>query len=158
MGCHPIWRNLIRALQRRGKKSRMELLKCMLDELSGDHAQSLQLATMAQQLMSDDTEKTTSSEVNHSAIMSMVVSDKILGAKVVKKSLTYTGNEVSLLKLKNIVQTLMNCAVSSTYGQFASPNSPIISNTGVLGLVKQYIELMPVHHASILIMLNVEKR
>ena len=52
----------------------------------------------------------------------------------------------------------MSCAVASTYGQFGSPNSPIISNTAVLGLVKQYIELMPVHHASILTMLNVDKK
>ena len=157
-GVAPMRRNLVRALQRRGKKSRMGLLKCMLDELSGDHAQSLQLATMAQNLLSDDTEKTSSSEVKHSTIMSMVVSDKLLGCEVVKKALTYTGYEASLVKLNGIVQNLMCCAVSSTYGQFGSPNSPIISNTAVLGLVKQYIELMPVHHASILTMLNVDKK
>ena len=54
-GVAPMRRNLIRALQRRGKNSRMGLLKCMLDELLGDHAQSLQLATMAQHLLPDDT-------------------------------------------------------------------------------------------------------
>ena len=53
-GVSPMRRNLIRALQRRAESSRMGLLKCMLDELSGDHAQSLQLVIAAQQLTTED--------------------------------------------------------------------------------------------------------
>ena len=79
-------RNLIRALQRRAKSSQMGLLKCMLDELSGNHAQSLQLAIAAQQLLTeDDGVNTTTTEVDHSLIMSMVVADTNLGAQVAKK-------------------------------------------------------------------------
>ena len=37
-GVAPMRRNLIQALQQRGKASRMGLLKCMLDEMSGNHA------------------------------------------------------------------------------------------------------------------------
>ena len=138
-GVAPMRRNLARALQRRGKASRMGLLKRMLDELSGDHAQLLQLATIAQQLISDDnTVKTATSALDHSVIMAMVVADTALGAQVAKKSLTYTGYESSLLQLNNIVQHVMMYVVSCTYGLFCSPNPPIIINVAVLGLVNRY--------------------
>ena len=53
-GNAPMRRNLIRVLQKRGKATRMPLLKYMLKELHGDHSQSLQLATVAQTLIKDD--------------------------------------------------------------------------------------------------------
>ena len=96
--------------------------------------------------------------MNNSAIMSMIVSDTVLGSMVVKKAWTYTGYEASLIKLNQVVQDLMHGAVSRTYGEFGSPNSPIITNKAVLGLVKEYIYLMPVHHASIMTMLNVDQK
>ena len=110
----------------------------MLDELSGDHAQSLQLATYAQQMQTDDdVDKTTTAvELDQRLVISMVVSDTKLGALVAKKALTYTGYESSLIELNNLVQTAMMNAVSCTYGYFISPNTPIISNQTVLELVK----------------------
>ena len=45
----------------------------------------------------DDTSKTTTSEIDHSVIMSMVVSDTTLGAQVARKDLTCTGYESVLL-------------------------------------------------------------
>ena len=90
-GVSPMRRNLIRALQRRGKSSRMGLLKCMLDELSGDHAQSLQLAMTAQQLLTeDDGVKKAATEVYATMIMSMVVANTNIAAQVAKKALSYT--------------------------------------------------------------------
>ena len=53
-GVTPMRRNMIRALQRRGKGSRMGLLKYMLDELWGDHVQTLQIATVAQEIIKED--------------------------------------------------------------------------------------------------------
>ena len=72
--------------------------------------------------------------------------------------MAYTGHESLLLKLDTIVQNEMMTAISSTYGYFISPNAPIISNAAVLRLVNKYMDLMPVHHASILTMLNVDKK
>ena len=105
-----------------------------------------------------DTTKSTTSSLNHNVIMSMVADDISLGAQVVRKALTYTGYESKLLQLNNTVQTVMMNTVSSTYGLFCSPNSPIVSNSSVMGLVNRYKELMPVHHASILTMLNIENK
>ena len=44
------------------------------------------------------------------------------------------------------------------YRYFVSLNTLILSNNGVLKLIVKYKELMPVHHASILSMLNVDKK
>ena len=65
-GVQPMRRNLTRALQRRSESTRMALLKCMLDEVSGDHAQTLQLSMMAQQMQSNDnsTEATVDTELD----------------------------------------------------------------------------------------------
>ena len=94
----------------------------MLDELSGDHAQSLQLAMAAHQLLTeDDGVKTTATEVDRSLIMSMVVADTNLGAQVAKQSSSYTGYETLLLELNIIVQNEIMIAVSSTYGYFILP-------------------------------------
>ena len=41
---------------------------------------------------------------------------------------------------------------------FCSPNSPIVSNEAVVGLVDRYKVLMPVHHVSIPTILNVDKK
>ena len=158
-GVAPMRRNLVRTLQRRTKDTRMGLLKCMLDELSGDHAQSLQLATIAQQLMTeDDKSNKKTPELDHNLIMSMVGFDTTLDTQVARKALNHTGHEASLSQLNNIVQTAMMDAVASTYGFFCSPNSPIISNETIVGLVDKFKLLMPVHHASILTMLNVDKK
>ena len=95
--------NLIRALQRRGKASRVGLLKCMLDEVSGDHSQSLKLVTIAQQLVeNDETAKKITAELDHNVIIYMVGADTTLGDKVAKKALTYTGYESALLEQKTL--------------------------------------------------------
>ena len=49
-------------------------------------------------------------------------------------------------------------AASKMYGHFSSPNSPVISNEKVFNLVQKYIQLMPVYYASILTMLNVDRK
>ena len=52
----------------------------------------------------------------------------------------------------------MMLAVSRSYGYFILHNAPIISNEVVLSLVNKYMELMPVHHVSILTILNVDNK
>ena len=85
----------------------MGLLKRMLDELSGNHAQSLQLATIAQQLMTeDDKSNMKTPELDHNLIISMVGFDITLDTQVARKALTHTGYESSLSYLNNIVQPL----------------------------------------------------
>ena len=65
----------------------MGLLKCMLDKVSGDHAQLLQLENIAQQLVeNDETAKKIKAELDHNVIMSMAGTNTTLGAKVPKKS------------------------------------------------------------------------
>ena len=114
----------------------MGLLKCMLDEVFGDHAQSLQLKTIAQKLVeNNETAKKVTAELDHNLIMSMVSADTTLGAKVANKALTYTGYESALLELNSIVQTIMIHVMSCTYGLFSSPKSPKVSNEAVVGLV-----------------------
>ena len=72
-GNAPMRRNLIRVLQKRGKATRMPLLKCMLKELHGDHSQSLQLATVAQTLIKDDeAEQSKKTDQDRSVLLSMV--------------------------------------------------------------------------------------
>ena len=52
---------------------------------------------------------------------------------------------------------MMNDA-SKIYGNFISPNSTIISNSKVMNLVEKFIQLIPVHHATIMTMLNIDKK
>ena len=119
----------------------------------------MQLKTIAQKLVeNNETAKKVTAELDHNLIMSMVSADTTLGAEVANKVLTYTGYESALLELNSIVQTVMMHTVSCTYGLFSSPNSPILSNEAVIGLVDRYKVLMPVHHASILTMLNVNNK
>ena len=132
----------------------------MLDELSGDHAQTLHLAMIAQLMQTEDdsTKATINTKLDQCLIETMVTSDTIIGAQVTKNLLTYTGYGASLLELHIIVQTAMMNTVSSTYGYFLLPNTPIISNMAVLELVNKYMELMSVHHALILTTLNVDQK
>ena len=88
----------------------------------------------------------------------MISADTKLGAKLANKALTYTGYDSALLELNSIVQTVLMHDVSCTFGLFSSPNSPVVSNEAVIGLVDRYKVLMPVHHASILTMLNVNNK
>ena len=106
----------------------------------------------------EDTSKTTISELDHSVIMYMVVADKTLGVQVARKALTYTRYESALFQLNNISQTVMMHALSCIFVLFYSLNSPIVLNEVVLRLVNKYKVLIPVHHASILTMLNVDKK
>ena len=53
-GAAPMQRNFAQVLQRQGEGSRMSLLKFKLNGVHGDHAQSLQLATIAQEFLKDD--------------------------------------------------------------------------------------------------------
>ena len=102
-GVAPMRRNLVRTLQRWTKDTRMGLLKCMLDELSGDHAQSLQLATIAQQLMTeDDKSNKKTPELDHNLMISMVGFDMTLDTQVARKDLTHTGYKSSLSQSKKV--------------------------------------------------------
>ena len=152
-------RNLLRTLTRRAATSRGAILKCMLDELSGDHAQSLQLATSAQRIL--QLEGKTSVDtllIIYDAALVKVKLDKDLGIEFAKGALPNVGFDSALMELNDIVQNIMMTAASKMYGHFCSPNSPIISNSTVVYLVETYMELVPVHHAAILTMLNVDKK
>ena len=62
-------RNLLRVLQRRALRLMVALLKCMLDEFTGDHAQSLQLPTSAQQIIQlEETKKIDNSKVDYDVV------------------------------------------------------------------------------------------
>ena len=83
----------------------MALLKCMLNELHGDHAQSLQLATVAQTLIKDDeAEQSKKTDPDRSVLLSMVGIDTALDSLLAKKVLTYHRYESSLLELNEMVQ------------------------------------------------------
>ena len=158
-GLAPMRRNLLRVLQRRASSTRMSLLKCMLDEFTGDHAQSLQLAMSAQQIIQlEETKKIENTKVDYDVVFSQVKKDNKLGVRIVKNALTTIGYESALLQFNSVVQNTMMTAVSKMYGHFSSPNSPIISNSQVFDLVQKYIELMPVHHAAIMTMLNADQK
>lgn len=150
----------MRVLQRRVSSSRMPLLKCMLDEFTGDHAQSLQLATSPQQIIqAEETKKVDSFNVDYAAVIVKVKNDNSLGVRFAKSILTSVGYDSALLELNGIVKNTMMTAASKMYGYFSSPiNSLVISNENIFKLVQKYIELIPVHHASILTMLNVDKK
>lgn len=49
-------------------------------------------------------------------------------------------------------------AVSKMYGHFFPLNSLVISNTKIFDLVQKYIALMMIHHATVLTMLNVDRK
>ena len=152
-------RNILRVLQRRTSSTRMSLLKCILDELYGDYAQLLQLATSVHQIMQvDEGKKVDSSAVSYDFILSDMKNNNELSARFAKNVLTSVGYEAALLELNSIIQHTMMTAVSKCYGHYSSPNSPVISSKTVIELVNKYKDLMPVHHDGILTMLNVDKK
>ena len=155
----PMMKNLAWVLQRRGNVSIMSLLKYMLNKLHYDRTKTLQLATIVTELLKDDSVVINKIlDPDRSVLLTMVGFDTTLDSLVTKNALTYNGYESSLLELNGIVQREMMGAVSNMYGCFVSPNLPILLNVTVLKLVQKYIELMPVHHAYILTMLNADKK
>ena len=151
-------RNLLRVLQKRAHSSRTALLKCMIDKLSEDHTQELQLASSAQHILQDEEfKKVDSNTINYDVALAKVKSDTEFDVTFVKSALTSVFFDAAFLELDGIVQHTMMTSASKIYRHLSSPNSPIISNSTVVNLINKYIELVPVHHASILTMLNVNK-
>ena len=104
-GVTPMRRNMIRCLQRRGKGSRMGLLKCMLDELWGDHAHTLQISTMAQEILNEDETTTCGTPIlDVGAVLNQVCKDRDLSVQFVQKALSSPVSESALLQLNTIVK------------------------------------------------------
>ena len=94
----------MRALRWRASSSRMALLKCMLEEFTGDNAQSLQLATSAQRIIQAEETKTVESlNMDYDAVLVKVKNDTHLGVRFSKGALTSVGYESALLELNGIV-------------------------------------------------------
>ena len=93
----------------------------MLHELNGDHNQTLKLATVNQHILMQDKEKLIAGDTD--------------SAQAVTSALSMPGNEKALLELNNVVQNTMLEAVSCMYGTFCSPNSAVISNSTLTGLI-----------------------
>ena len=88
-GLCPMRRNLLRVIHRRVKSTRMALLKCMLDEFIGDHAQTLQLAMSVQHIIQlEETQKFDNSKVDYDVVLAQVQKDNELGVRFVKNALT----------------------------------------------------------------------
>ena len=81
----------------------MGLLKCMLDELWGDHAQTLQIATVAQEMIKDDDTTTGgTTNIDVGAVLNQIGKDNNVSVQFVQKALSSPVYESSLLQLNKI--------------------------------------------------------